>query len=198
MHDGTLRCMWMIQKLCAVLLELAPTVAMIVVLPAYGFETAVLALVVATVLTVPLVYVLERRVPKFGLFGAVGVVVFGLLTVFSSDATYILVLDTLGAVGFALLLVVSRARGVLLLKEFFSPYFAITDTGWNILTTRWSVFFVFVAGVNEYVRLVYTPEQWVVWNGVALVAGLVFGTYQFTLSKRERLADASPWGLRRL
>jgi intracellular septation protein len=178
-------------------LELLPVIVAVMALPRYGFEGAVVALVLATVVSVGSLFFLERRIPRFGLFSAISVVLLGGITVYTDDPNFIILLDTAGAFGFAALLLVGKlVFKVLILKHFFSPYFAITDRAWHMLTYRWSVLFILLGLGNEYVRLFRTPEEWVVWNGLAALIATLFGVYQFTLSRRERLPDASPWGLR--
>lgn len=177
-------------------IEFLPVVAALVVFPRFGFTGAVTAIVATTIASLLLSLYVDKRVPRFGLFSALSVVALCALTLVSDNPDYIIILDTLGSVGFALLLLGGRVRGVLFLKVFFERYFAITDHGWRILTMRWAAFFTVFAVLNEYVRLFRTPEEWVVFNAVAAVAALLFGTYQFTLSRRERLPEASAWGLR--
>jgi hypothetical protein len=41
-----------------------------------------------------------------------------------------------------------------------------------------------------------TPEQWAVYKVITVFITAIFGFYQFTLSKKYRLPDASPWGMR--
>jgi intracellular septation protein len=180
------------------ILELAPIFVAIIALPLYGFEISIVLLVITTVISVGLLYLLEGRIPRFGLFGALSVVLVGGITVYTDNPSYIILLDSVSAFGFAALLLVGKYAGkVSILKYFFSAYFSITDKGWNILTLRWSVLFILLGLGNEYVRLFRTPEEWVVWNGLAAVFAAGFGMYQFTLSRRERLPEASTWGLRR-
>lgn len=82
-----------------------------------------------------------------------------------------------------------------LLKYMFGGVFAITEKGWAILSLRWAIFFLVLAGINEWVRLTLSPEDWVTAKVFMIIASVVFGSYQFTLTKRERLPGATDWGI---
>lgn len=192
----TMESMRRLHLISVALIEFIPIIAALMAFPHFGFSGAVTALIMATVVSLVLSLFIDKRVPRFGLFSAILVVVLGALTLISNNPDYIIVLDTFGSLGFALLLLGGRWRGLLFLKIFFERYFAITEKGWRILTVRWALFFIFFAGINEYVRLFRTPEEWVYWNAFGALAAIVFGMYQFTLSRRERLPEANVWGLR--
>ncbi|MBC7982019.1 hypothetical protein H7X65_03000, partial [Candidatus Parcubacteria bacterium] len=49
---------------------------------------------------------------------------------------------------------------------------------------------------NEIVRMNVPAEQWVYYKGLATLATITFSLYQFRLSKKERLPESSPWGMR--
>lgn len=179
-----------------VAIECLPLVTMLVVLPQQGFMRAIAASMIATIVSFALSWTIDKRIPKFGLFSSVLVILLSALTLVSNNPDYIIFLDTLGTFGFAALLLSGRYYNVLFLKIFFTRYFAITDTAWRILTARWALFFIMFGLANEYMRLVHSPEAWVYFNVFGVLATMLFGTYQFTLSRRYRLPDASPWGLR--
>ena len=103
--------------------------------------------------------------------------------------------DTLFDGIFGSALVVSVWRGKPLFKYIFSNVFAITDRGWSTLSLRWGIFFLILALINEWVRLTLSPEDWVVAKIMIIVVSSVFGTYQLTLTRRERLPHATAWGV---
>ncbi len=49
---------------------------------------------------------------------------------------------------------------------------------------------------NEFARAILSPQVWVYYKVLAVIVTWVFGFYQFTLSRKERLPESSPWGLR--
>ena len=100
--------MRIIRLIFSAVLELAPVIVAFIALPRYGFEGSILFLIAATVVSVALLFVLERRIPRFGLFGTISVVILGGLTVYTDDPNFIIILDSLGAFGFAGLLLVGK------------------------------------------------------------------------------------------
>jgi intracellular septation protein A len=72
----------------------------------------------------------------------------------------------------------------------------MTDLGWNILTKRWIAVFIILTVTNEIARMYLTPQDWVIYKSLATVGTIIFSLYQFTLSKKERLPESSPWGMR--
>jgi intracellular septation protein len=77
----------------------------------------------------------------------------------------------------------------------FQNVFHISEKGWSILSLRWGFFFLLLAGLNEWVRQSLTPDMWVTFKLVTIVGTIAFGVSQFILARRERLPDATPWGL---
>jgi intracellular septation protein len=48
-----------------------------------------------------------------------------------------------------------------ILQILFDGALHLTPEGWRILTWRWAVFFLFLAGLNEYVWRHYSESAWV-------------------------------------
>jgi intracellular septation protein len=77
------------------------------------------------------------------------------------------------------------AFGQLLLKIVFEDAFRITDEGWRVLTIRWALFFLFLAGLNELVWRTQTNEFWIsfkIWGVLPL--SMIFAVAQIGLIKR--------------
>ncbi len=87
--------------------------------------------------------------------------VFGGLTLWLRDATFIKMKPTIvnllfaGALGFGLL------RGRSYLRDVIEGALPLNDEGWMILTKRWALFFVFLAALNEVVWRGFSEEFWV-------------------------------------
>ncbi len=63
------------------------------------------------------------------------------------------------------------------------------------MSLRWASMFALLAITNEVARVHLSPEGWVVYKGIATAATIAFALYQFRLAKKERLPEASPWGM---
>jgi intracellular septation protein len=176
--------------------DVAPIVTFVVATELVGFMNALWWLVGVAALSIGIEWLVSRRIPKFGLVASGTIVAFGLVSVMTGDEFFIIVKDTLYALAFGGALLVGIVLRRSYLESLFGDYFAISARGWSILTYRWMVFFFLLAATNELARLSLTPDQWVYYKFGAVIATWIFGFYQFTLSRRERLPEANPWGLR--
>lgn len=162
----------------------------------FFFATNVLmaAIGVATIASL----IRDRRIPWFPVYGALFTMIFGGATLYFHDPHWLMLRDTLydGIFGIIILVALSMKKNIL--KTFFLPLFALTDRGWQILAWRWAVFFLVAAVTNEVMRRSVTPEIWVYFKIIATLVFIVFGVYQFTLTRRERLPEESnTFGMRR-
>jgi intracellular septation protein len=101
------------------------------------------------------------RIPPVLIVVGVLVTVFGGLTLILHDENYIKIKPT-----FVYLFYAAAVGGSLLIKQnvwklLFRHIFTVPDRIWDILALRWAGFFVFLAGLNEFVRLTQTTEIWV-------------------------------------
>lgn len=178
------------------LCEFVPIVTFVLASEYFGFFKAVSALIVATLLSTAISWYTEKHIPKFGITAAISILLFGVLTLIFDNPFFIIVKDTIYYAGFGVALGIGLYLRRSVFKFFFADFFAITERGWKMLETRWAVFFLLLAVANEVSRRVFEPEAWVEYKLAIVVVTWVFGFYQFTLSKKERLPEASELGLR--
>lgn len=129
------------------------------------------AFVAATVTALAIHYALVRRLPVMPLVSGVVVVVFGGLTLYLQDKTFIMVKPTIVNTLFGVVLLGGLAFGKPLLAVVLDSMFALTDEGWRKLTFRWGLFFFVLAALNEAVWRTQTPDFWVafkVWGVMPL------------------------------
>lgn len=138
----------------------------------------------------------EKHIPIFALISSGSVLLFGGVTLFIHIPTIFILRDTIFDGVFGSVLIASVWYGKPLFKYIFRGVFAITDTGWSALSMRWGIFFLILAGMNEWVRWTLTPDDWVIAKIIIIVLSVLFGAYQLTLTKKERLPDATAWGIR--
>jgi intracellular septation protein len=176
--------------------EFAPILTFVIVAETHGFHIGLIWLVFVAALSLVLSWIIERRIPKFGLVASGTILLFGMMSIVSGDEFYIIIKDTLYASSFGLALLGGLIFKRSYLQVLFGEFFAITEKGWFILTVRWTVFFFLLAASNELARRFLSPELWIYYKLAAVVVTNVFGFYQFTLTRRERLPEANEWGLR--
>jgi intracellular septation protein len=140
--------------------------------------------IAATVIALSIYYALVRRLPIMPLVSGVVVVVFGGLTLFLQDKTFIMVKPTIVNTLFGLVLLGGLAFGKSLLSVVLDSMFALTDEGWRKLTFRWGLFFLALAAVNEVVWRTQTEDFWVNFK----VFGIMPLTVLFALAQTPLLS----------
>ena len=177
--------------------EFAPLVVFFAAGQIFSFEGAVIALLVATVVSIVVAWVCQRHIPIMPLASGVLVIITGVLTVYFNLPDAIIIADTIWFWGLAALILVGIKRGDHVLEKMFDRTFAMTAAGWTKLSWRW-FFVLVVAGIaNEYVRLTMSPEFWIDYRFTKILIIMLFSVYQFTLAREYRIAaEANGWGLR--
>ena len=145
------------------------------------------AMVAALVLS----WLLLHRVAVMPLVTAVVVLVFGSLTLYLHDDTFIKMKPTVVNALFAVVLLGGLFFGQSLLRYVFGEVYKLRPEGWTVLTLRWGLFFLFLAVLNEVVwrsadAFVADPKQatdlWVafkVWATMPIT--VVFTLFQLPL-----------------
>jgi intracellular septation protein len=170
-------------------LDIGPLVLFFVVNGKAGIFAATGTFMVAVVIALAVSYVLIRRFPLMTVVSAIIVMVFGGLTIFLHDETFIKLKPTLIYLLFAGVL----AGGLLLKKPLlsmvFDSVFHLTEEGWRKLTIRWAAFFFVMAVVNEIVWRTQTTDFWVSFKLFGFMPlTFLFALAQFPLMRKH---DAS-------
>jgi intracellular septation protein len=103
----------------------------------------------------------QGRIPPVLLVTGVLVTCFGGLTLLLHDENYIKIKPTFVYLFYALAITVSVLIKQNVWKLLFKHVFNLPDRIWLVLALRWAALFLFLAGLNEYVRLTQTTEFWV-------------------------------------
>ena len=147
------------------------------------FATA--AFMVAVIVALAIQYVLIRRIPIVPVVTAAIVLVFGLLTLWLHDETFIKVKPTIIYSMFAAILFVGLITGRPLFELVLDGAFHLTEEGWKKLTWRWALFFVVLAILNEVVWRSVSTDTWVAFKTFGFIPiTLVFALAQTPLFVR--------------
>jgi intracellular septation protein len=143
----------------------------------------------ATVASLLVSKLVVGKLPLMPLISGVVVLTFGALSIYLQNETFIKMKPTIINSLFAVVLLGGLLFGRSLLGYVFNSAFQLDDEGWNKLTLRWGLFFVFLAILNEVVwrgaNAYYLPDVkaadnlWVnfkVWGTMPI-------TFLFTLSQ---------------
>ena len=142
-------------------LEIGPLVVFFIANGQFGIFTATMAFMIAIAISLSLSYLISRTIPTMPLVTGVFVMIFGGLTIWLQNETFIKVKPTIVNLLFASILTFGLMTGRLFLKMVLDAAFAMTDTGWAILTRAWIGFFVTLAILNDLVWRTVSADAWV-------------------------------------
>ena len=145
--------------------------------------TATAIFIVATLIALAVHYALVRKLPIMPLVSGVVVVVFGGLTLWLDNDTFIKLKPTIVNTLFGVVLLGGLALGRPLLALVLDSMFQLTEEGWRKLTMRWALFFFFLAILNEIVWRTQTTDMWVSFK----VFGIMPITIAFALAQTPLL-----------
>jgi len=174
-------------------IELGPLLVFFAANAVAGIYAGTAAFMVATLISLAAARIRYRKVPIMPLVSGVIVLVFGGLTLFLRDETFIKLKPTIVYSMFALLLAAGLMLKKPLLELLFGPVFALTEEGWRKLTWRWIAFFVVMAIVNELVWRNFSTDTWVSFKAFGfLPLTLLFTLAQVPLLQRYGVAPQGP------
>jgi intracellular septation protein len=128
----------------------------------YGLMAATAVVIVGSLLALAAAWAIERRVPLIPLITAAVVAVFGGLTLWLQDATFIKMKPTIVQALFAAILLggllLKRPLLKVLLGAMMPP---MSDRAWSQFTLRYALFFVAMALLNEVVWRTQSTDFWV-------------------------------------
>ncbi|MFQ5623730.1 MAG: septation protein A [Paracoccaceae bacterium] len=164
-----------INPILKLVLELGPIILFFVAFrmapvdPAGGPEAAELAKILfATMVFIPAILIalaiswaLSRKLPRMAVITAVVVVIFGGLTLWLRDGTFIKMKPTVLYLLFAGILGYGLLRGQSYLRYLMDELLPMDRTGWMIFTRRFIVFFVALAVANELIWRGMGTDAWV-------------------------------------
>ncbi len=141
-------------------LEAGPVAVFFIVNSRYGIFNATGVFMVVTLAALLGSIALFRRVPIMPLVTAACVLVFGGLTLYLQNETFIKMKPTFVNLLFAAALGIGLLFNRPLMKIALGEVIHLRDEGWRILTLRWTGFFIVLAILNEIVWRLFSTESW--------------------------------------
>ena len=140
-------------------------------------KLAIPPFIVATLISLIVIYFLEKKIPMVPLIGGVIITLFGGLTLYFDNPVFLYIKPTIVNIIFASILLFGRFFFQKnFLQIFFKSAFELDIIGWNKLNDRWAYFFIFLAFLNEIVWRTQPESTWVIFK----VWGILPLTFIFT------------------
>ena len=142
--------------------------------------------------TTAILWRLTGKIAPIQIMTVVLVIIFGGLTVWLNDPSFIKMKPTIIYLLFGGILGIGLLRGQSYLRVIMQELVPLENTGWMILTRRFTAFFLGLALANEAVWRSFSTDTWVYFKTFGLTAALfVFFTMQgallskYAIEKRE-------------
>ena len=154
-------------------------------------KIAIPPFVVATLLSLGIIYFLDKKIPMMPLTSGIIITLFGGLTLYFDNKIFFYMKPTVVNLVFAAILFFGRFfTQKPLLKIFFQKSIKLQDEGWQKLSYRWIYFFIFIAILNELVWRTQTEAFWVnfkVWG--LLPISFLFIASQIPLMNKYKIDE---------
>ena len=152
---------------------------------------AIQPFIIATIISLALVWILEKKIPMVPLISGILITFFGGLTIYFDNPVFIYIKPTIINILFGLALLFGKYfTNEPILKKILGKSIILADEGWNILTKRWIIFFFSLALLNEIVWRTQSEEFWVnfkVWGLLPIT--FIFTAFQVSLITKYKLDE---------
>ena len=142
-------------------IDWGPLIAFFIAFKLYGLMAATGVLIVVTIILCGIGYAVMRRLAPMPVVTLIVVVIFGGLTLWLKDETFIKMKPTIVLGLFSLILFGGLLIGKPLVKYVMASALELDDAGWRKLTVRFAIFFAVVAAINEVVWRTQTTDLWI-------------------------------------
>ncbi len=154
-------------------------------------KVAIPPFIVATIISLLIVWILEKKIPMVPLLSGILITFFGGLTIYFNNPIFIYIKPTIINILFGLALLLGKFfTDEPILKKILGKAMPLTDQGWKILNTRWMFFFFALAMINEVVWRTQTEEFWVnfkVWGMIPIT--FIFTAFQINLINKYKIDE---------
>ena len=178
-------------KFLKIISDFGPLLIFFIFYKKYGMIQAILPLIIATVISIIIMYCFEKKISPMPIIGAVLVSVFGGLTIYFDNKVFFYMKPTIINMLFALILIYGKFfLKKSLLQLLLENSIKLKDEGWKILTDRWIYFFVFLAFLNEMVWRTQSEEMWVQFKVFGILPiTFVFTIFQIRIIEKFRITN---------
>lgn len=178
------------KSLLKLLVDVGPLAVFFIFYSRGDLQSAILPLMIATIIAVVFSYIMEKKIPIMPTIGAAIILVFGGLTIYFDNEIFFKMKPTIINILFAMILYGGQIMKRPLLKYLFSGNLKLHEEGWVQLTKRWTGFFIALAILNEIIWRTQSTDLWVSFKVFGILPiTFIFTMTQFTLIKKYQIKD---------
>jgi intracellular septation protein len=181
-----------VNPLLKLALEVGPLAIFFLMNGKFGIFYATAAFMVATAVSLLTSRIFLKRIPILALVTGIFVMVFGFLTIYLQDDTFIKIKPTIVNTLFAVILAAGLYFRRPVLKLALGEVLKLQEEGWRVLTLRWMGFFIFLAILNEAIWRNFSTDTWVSFKSFGVMPlTFLFMMSQITLIMRHQVPEVS-------
>ena len=172
------------------LLDLGPLVLFFAAFKFGGIFVATAVFMAASLASLGIGYMRTRKLSPMPLVTAIIVLIFGGLTLYLKNDTFIKMKPTVLYATFGMILLGGLAFKRLFIKAVFQQAFELDEEGWRKLTWRWGFFALALAATNEIIWRKFSTAIWVdfkVWGIIPII--MLFALAQTPLVMKHQIED---------
>ena len=178
------------KSISKLLIDIGPLAVFFVFYLRSDLKSAIIPLMIATIIAVLFSYIMEKKIPIMPTVGAFIILIFGGLTIYFDNEVFFKMKPTIINLLFALILYGGIIVKKPLLKFLLGAAIKLEDEGWKILTQRWISFFIALAILNEIVWRTQSTDIWVNFKVFGILPiTFIFTMTQFPLIKKYQIED---------
>ena len=154
-------------------------------------KIAIPPFIIATLISLFVVWLIEKKIPMVPLISGILITLFGGLTIYFDNAIFLYIKPTIINVLFGLTLLLGKFfTDEPILKKMMGKSLSLTSKGWDLLNKRWVYFFFGIAILNECVWRTQSEEFWVnfkVWGLLPIT--FIFTAFQVPLISKYKINE---------
>ena len=178
------------KSISKLLIDIGPLAVFFIFYLRSDLKSAIIPLMIATIIAVLFSYIMEKKIPIMPTVGAFIILIFGGLTIYFDNEIFFKMKPTIINLLFALILYGGVIVKKPLLKFLLGAAIKLEDEGWKILTQRWISFFIALAVINEIVWRTQSTDIWVNFKVFGILPiTFIFTMTQFPLIKKYQIED---------